>query len=279
MELGYVDEAHQNGAVIMNGRFSLQKELGRSPAFPIYQIAGIAAGCSHKLTKPRSMKGRLLLGGNVCDRSLDNGDIKIMKLIDVAEAATEHDVLWLPLYASSNTNSVFEPLPYLEDFEERLELLADVAPRVKAILIGNTGAELCFWATPGKNSEMIQFVEQHSALVKAAGGRPAFGPTPMELTKDCFGDSKLQAAIIAVAALTICLCGYKLVPEAYIDRSIAEHESFLDQYKAQDQDRIREYVRRSEMWSGVHFMEGLRQDNDKLLAEFGFRAGVLGADE
>lgn len=255
---------------------SYEAELERAPAFPIYQIAGEAAGCSETSKAPTDAEGRLLLGGNVShDNTYGGNEVSVARR--VAAAATENDVFWMPLYRSDNTQSVFSPLPRLDGYAERMELLLEVAPKVTAVLVGNAGAECSFWPHPDQYGQRVGFVQDHCEMIAAAGGRPAFAPTPMELLKDMEQGCPLQEAWLARDALVICLCGFKLVPGTFIDTGIEGHQYFLDVYE-ENAAAMSEYVKAIETWTGVQFVEGLRHRNDVLLSEFGFKAGVVGKE-
>jgi len=256
---------------------TFQLPIARKPALPIYLM----------VEDPRNTEvpidyepGRVIAWGR-------NGPSELSD--DFVEACGPNDVVQVPLfqgecdYAGWGTS---QPLPC---YTENIAYLARLAPKVKAILIGNAGSELSFkhayWDDPSRGPAhtsdcMVRFVEETAPLVTQYGGRPAYGPMDCDLMIDAIcGGARARAAMDKVGAVQICFCGYKLFtgdpspvpPETHLERSDGHVQPERPPYPI-----ISQYFKQGNIWSGIGQAAGLEAGNDQVLAHYGATAGVLG---
>lgn len=203
------------------------------------------------------------------------------------DSLTGDDVLWVPIY-DCHIDQRIEHWPGgkpAEWYEGAFALLMDAAPIVRAVMIGNMGPEMCFFDRSKRyNPSAHRFVRDTALLIRDCGGRPAYGTVDWDLLIDCYmGGGQMADAMREVNALQVCYCGYTMLPGAYYDRShnlYAEQSGFI---AAHDKDvdgvqrpKLRQYLSKLDVVTGVNFINGLKAGNDKLAAEYGFSAGMIG---
>lgn len=262
-------------------------KLDREPALPVYLMTPPDGGGTTADFEP----GRIFNYGYY-DKTTGRIDRSVL------EQLGPQDVFYVPLFrgemipegviASMGTDA--ERLPM---FEENLSIIAEVGPRVRAIIVGNAGSELTFkdaWVKGllAKRSQIIDlmcdFVERMAGLLADRGARPALCPVDWDVAIDCyFGEGKYRDLANSLGAVQICCCGFQLFGlGSRIGYPIVPHPS--DQYywktcPIREQDpwpRLTDYLRGTDMWSGVEFRQGLVKGNDIRLAEHGFTGGMVG---
>lgn len=183
------------------------------------------------------------------------------------EMVGPNDVVWIPLYKGTLEMAPSgEDVPRME-FEQNLQAIEDLAPKVRAILVGNANAEIHYEVPRDQAWERaIEFIEKHSALIRPYG-RPAFAPVFEILMHDCYmGGGKLRDLINANDALVLSFngCGwlfekkYPKIPE-------------LHPYP-----QLVEYLKTMPVWSGVGLQRGLDAGSDRVLKMMGISAGFMG---
>lgn len=258
---------------------------GAERAFPIYRMLRL-----NKLAEPLAQpkpkeRGRIILPLDE-DPSPEPGALEtaIGDRDAFLSALHKEDIVWVPLYRCSISRRATWPAMRLDDYDWNLSLLRDIAPRVKAVLVGNQGPELCLWVNgPGlvlHHQMLCEFARHNAELIRDAGGRPAFGTVDWDLAMDCYGSGVVGRTMQELGALQLCFCGYTLVPECECDRTqrlYMEQLPWLDtQEGGRPYHKLIRYLTGLEVWSGVNFVAGLRAGNDYHLASYGFKAGFVG---
>ena len=269
--------------------------IDRPAAFPIYSFTSDALKAENHV--PRDYEpGRVVDSGH-----REPVTCRIDPTLE--ERLGPNDIVFVPLYLGQDTgpnHNVCSPCDNTSfkapAYDENMEFIRRVAPHVKAILVGNGGAELSFkhlWLRePFKPrmmmiDEMIRFVDETSGFIREAGGTPCYGPVDWDVAVDCYyGDGRYRDHCNSVGALQVVYCGFQLfslgldrlptyagVPhesDSYFWRTCPHREDppwpVLSEYLA-GYDHI---------MSGVEFLTGLRRGNDIVLAEHGFGYGLCG---
>ncbi len=254
--------------------FGVERQL----AFPVHPLM---VGT----VRDQSETGRVILlhaGG----KPIQQGELLATITDEFLAALGPEDVVWVPLYACCVDRVVDWPAPKLADYDEHLALIREIAPHVGAVMVGNMGPEMCWWLKSvtdpllGFRAGMgAEFIRHHNDLIREAGGRPAYGTVDWDLICDCFEGGTLQAAIREADALQVCFCGFTMVAGCHVDRNQYLFRKQLTYIHRKGEPRLRDYLRATEVWSGVNFKDGLHKENDKHLAEFGFTAGICGGAE
>lgn len=249
-------------------------------AFPVYHMTGSRddlaaaelpeyAGRAVHLFQQAAEFGAAEFSAGVGDRD------------ELAEMLNPADVLWVPLYRCGVNKRVETwPAPRAEFYDEAIQLLQLLAPRVAAVIIGNMGPETCWFNRDNSFCPtVLPFVRDTALLVRDYGGRPAYGTVDWDLLVDCYrGGSQMQEAMLEVDALQVCYCGYTLPAGTHYDRSNSLHADqsrFILKHDT-TRERLAAYLSPLDIWSGLNFVDGLRAGNDKALAELGFGAGLIG---
>jgi hypothetical protein len=256
--------------------------LGREPALPL-----------HHLVNDFPPK-RKLRGGRVIQCGIDQGRFAAgewaasfggyEKLLSVV---TKDDVVYVPLWNGCLHQKVRRvDAAWLADGHEDLRaFIRDLAPRVGAVLLGNAGIELTFWQ-PEHNAdgydrhlpEMLDFVGYCAALVREAGGRPAFGTVDWDIAFDCYGGQELRQFMLQVDALQIIFCGYTLIPEGWCDREFDLYSRQLPFLMERERKspfiHLMRYLDGLDVWSGCNGKDGLLHQQDECLAKYNFKGGM-----
>ena len=255
--------------------------LGRDPALPLHHlIAGAIPTRKQRggrLIQPADDQGRWAAGA----WSASFGGYS--KLLSVV---TKDDVVFVPIWNGTLAHKCKDAsAQWLADGHEDLRaFIRDLAPRVKAVMLGNAGPELTFWQ-PWQNSEgyvrhlpeMLAFVEESAGIVTEAGGRPAFGTVDWDLAFDCYGGGELAAVMRKVNALQVCFCGYSLIPEGWCDRSFDLYSRQLPYLRERERRepfiKLMRYLDGLEVWSGCNGKDGLAHKQDVFLGSYNYKAG------
>lgn len=211
--------------------------------------------------------------------------------LGVIEASGPNDIVNVALYAGHCERAGEGTSQPGRFYDHNFDILREIAPRVKAVLIGNAGPELAFkhfwWRDPSRgmvyaSEKAAEFVREVGRLVIAAGGRPAFGTMDWDLGIDCYqAHGLLREAIIEVGAIQVCFCGWKLLTGemhgAYYGQvQPPEVGGFDENGEWVDTPILHQYLEGTETVGGVGHWQGLRAGNDVLLKRAGFVAGSLG---
>ena len=195
------------------------------------------------------------------------------------------DVVWVPLYLCGVNRRVAWPEilgQKLPDYDRHLDLIKALAPRVKAVLIGNMGPELCGWSPNWPRSAMLlEFAKHHAELVHNAGGTPAFGTVDWDIIMDCYlQGGLLHDGMKALGALQVCFCGFTLSARCYLDEANKLHwgqrKAINEAEHGEPWMRMNQYIRSSEIISGIGGLRGFDELNDIHLRTLGFKGGVMG---
>jgi len=254
--------------------FDVEREL----AFPVHPFITDA-------NPPQSEQGRLVMMGPEGDQLAQGEWLGLLGENAIANLGPQ-DVVWIPLYACHVHRVSDWPAPKLADYDRHIDLIKELAPRVGAILVGNMGPEMCWWAKSvtepllGLRARMgAEFIRHHNDLITGFGGRPAYGSVDWDLLCDCYEERLLQAAIKEANALQVCFCGFTMVRECKVDRTqylFQRQLSWLGRHDDFPPGRLMEYLNETEVWSGVNLVPGLQAENDTHLAAYGFAAGICG---
>ena len=199
---------------------------------------------------------------------------------------TEDDILYVPLFVGETYMPADWPPKKMADFDEHMDLIATVGPRIKAVLTGNQGPELSYrkeGRSPVENTALCgKFIRHVDNLFELLGVRTAVGPMDRDIAQDCYlgGHRHMQQMLIACEAIAFCFCGFTLVPGMYFDNEgeeIPESVKLIAEWgRGKSADMLRKYLSGdgAVFWGDIYEDGGLEHDNDKLMAEAGFKAGV-----
>lgn len=167
------------------------------------------------------------------------------------------------------------------DFDLHCELIRDLAPRVRGILVGNMACEFSENTAPDMEfgAAQARTAVELGRVVIRAGGRPYFGTTDWTLLDDCYTGGHLRNVMAAMGAVQVCFCGYSLSEACTFDRAqplYARQRRFqVERDGVAPSPRLCEYLVSGEFWSDVDWLTGLEAGNDRELARMGFAAGAL----
>ncbi len=208
----------------------------------------------------------------------------------VSDAVGPNDIVWIPLYYGSlngPTPSVW-PQQRLPDYGKFVSLIEELAPRVKGILFGNNGCELCFRVgRPAKKEDGTEtwvvdlpqvihmactFVEETASLVLQAGGRPFYGTMDWMILYDCYNSflpGRLRQIVNAVNGVNICLCAATLLLDGNYDRSnpLLAHgqEQIIRAHEGDGEPkRLQEYLNGGTFWGDVEGPENIKSNGVRL---------------
>jgi hypothetical protein len=208
---------------------------------------------------------------------------------DLHKVACTQDVLYAPMYEGTQFNDgPFPPAPTIA-YDHNLEVLRDVAPQVRAILVGNRYAETGYCQTISQNDDAMRaesshrictFVDEAAAMVRSVGGRLALMLIDYQIILDCYWASgqPLRAKLIEHNVLTGALLGFKFWPKM---KPLYDHdrEERILPKKLLDQPpypMLTEWLSGLEAWSGVDYVDGLMKQHPSRLFKGGFDAGIIG---
>ena len=198
-------------------------------------------------------------------------------------ACGPEDIVWLPLLRSTTDIPAWSwEDDRCADWEKHAEIIRELAPRVKGILLGNMGPEFVGHVGGGKRfrcMDAVLLAAQMAKIVLDAGGTPFFGTGDWTLLMDCYTGGSLRDFMGSIGAVQICFCGYALHPDAYYNRN-DRHYKGQAQYQVQCEGTAPgplfcEYLRSVPIWTDLNWMDGYEAGNDKLLAGMGFDRGCL----
>lgn len=259
-------------------------DAGRELALPVYRATGQPVDRTD--VSPDYKPGRLLLGLHRAsqhdDEKMRGGPIRA----ELLDRLGPNDVVWIPLFHGSSTH-VGKGFDQREPwYEENLAVLRQIAPEVKAVLIGNAGPELCgkhiWWQDKTRSrrvssQHMTEFAKRAGGLVREAEGRPAFGTMDADLLCDAYHcDGLLRETMMDLNAIQIVFCGHKIVLDNMPDWY---QEQFSVGWPAVRQPMLRHYLNGLQVWGGVGGLAGLKKGTERLMKRAGFTAGVLEPQE
>lgn len=179
-----------------------------------------------------------------------------------------NDVVWIPVYKGTLYNPSQTTEDRLPEYDKNERAISEIAPKVRAILIGNANAEIRYNAqTPEEEYEKcLEFVEMHCKFVRQYG-RPAFAPIFEILVHDCYkGGGRLRDLFQRYDALLMSFAGCSWLFEQ--ERPwIPEERPF---------PQLAEYLGSVESWSGVGKLQGLAKGSGEVLKASGYSAGFAG---
>jgi len=168
------------------------------------------------------------------------------------------------------------------DYKAHVEIIKEIAPYVKGIMLGNMGPELVAHSGGGVYEhvkEAAVLAVKFAKIVERAGGIPYFGTVDWSLLVDCYNGGHLRDIIRAIGAIQICFCGYSLHPNAFFDKGLVLHKGQVSRQMWQEGEapgpRFCDYIHSVPMWSDLNWMDGYEAGNDKLLKEMGFVRGCV----
>lgn len=178
-----------------------------------------------------------------------------------------NDVVWVPLYRGSLHWPVTKDEPR-DEHKKNLEAIAQLGPKVRAILVGNANAEIHYDIPRAEEYERaVRFIEKHAAIIRPHG-RPAFAPIFELLLLDCYQHGgRMRDILNRNDALVLSFAGCSWLFEKKHPR-IPEASPF---------PQLKEYLSSLHAWSGVGLQRGLDAGSDKVLAEMGYKAGFMGS--
>ncbi len=215
----------------------------------------------------------------------------------VANAAGPNDIVWIPLYYGSLDGPTPQMWPQqkLPDYGKFVAMIEELAPRVKGILLGNNGCELCFRVAreidkkdeeghsvvevdlPASIHLGCEFVAETAPLVLQAGGRPFYGTMDWMILFDCYSPllaGRLRQMINAVNGVSICLCAATLLLDGNYDRNnpllARGQEQAIRAREGDDPQQLRTYLNGGTFWGDVEGPENIHR-NGVRLKELGFK--------
>ena len=138
--------------------------------------------------------------------------------------------------------------------------------------------------------QMCVFVDETSAIIKRAGGTPAYGPVDWDIALDAyFCNGSYRDHCSGRGMIQIVFCGFQLFGLG-LDRlpeyPIVPHPSdrlfwpICPIQEGTPWPQLTNYIRGYDyIVSGLEFLSGFRRGTDIVLAEHGFDAGVCGGIE
>jgi hypothetical protein len=270
-------------------KFSDLGVMDRDPAFPIY-----VAWSYHLTAFPSDYTpGRMVNPRDYRDTMTGAIDSVIM------EHVGPNDIVFVPLFLGDEGDEVYsapDDSCKIPAYDENMRLVEELAPKVKAVMVGNAGPELSFkerWIKRANDEEelpprkwmseqMCEFMRSTAGIILNSGGTPCYGPVDWDVAIDCYyGDAIYRDLSNEIGALQYCACGYQLfglqrrngypkVPD--------ESDVFFWPCCPVEEDTpwpfLSRYLRGYDhIITGVGHLPGLIDGNDIVLAEHGFDAG------
>jgi len=261
--------------------------INRDEAFPIYT-------CVYPHQDLASLSG--YDPGRIVLSHYDHrtGDVR-PDLIDVVGPG---DVVFIPLYGGDGAVCLpdrwlaHETSYKLPAYGRNIEIIREIAPRVRAILIGNAGPEMSFKEKLYGSTPLIkisdwacEFIKETAEIVMGAGGKVAYGTVDWDVAIDCyFGQGMVRDLCNDLGAIQICFCGYQLLRLKVNDHDKPvpdpSDKIFWQKCPKNEADpwpELTDYIRgTNDIWSGVCTTVGLERGFDIELEKHGFDAGVMG---
>ena len=213
------------------------------------------------------------------------------------DAVGPNDIVWIPLYYGSLNGPTPSTWPQqkLPDYGKFVAMIEEIAPRVKGILLGNNGCELCFRVArlseetdteaagrlivdlPHSIHLACAFVEETAPLVLQAGGRPFYGTMDWMIIYDCYNTflpGRLRQIVNAVNGVNICLCAATLILDGNYNRAnpllARGQEQAIRAREGDDPKQLRAYLNGGTFWGDVEGPENI-DSNGMRLKELGFK--------
>lgn len=265
--------------------------VDRPVAFPVYSF--VTDGLLSDTRVPNDYEP----GRNVLAGYLD----PVTRMVDrsIEERLGPNDIVYVPLYKGESPNNVVacnSTDDKLDCYEHNMDFLVSIAPKVKAILVGNAGPELSFkhlcFDVNGCSRErmmrlMCQFVDETSDFIWEAGGNPAYGPVDWDIAVDAYYcDGMYRNFCNSKGIIQIIYCGFQLFGlglDRLPDYPIVPHPSDATFWpicpiqEGAPWPIMTEYIKGYDyIVSGLEFLAGLQRGNDIALKEHGFDAGLCG---
>jgi hypothetical protein len=183
------------------------------------------------------------------------------------EALGQNDVVWIPLYLGTINDPAVRKDEKRQENAANWKAISAIAPKVRAVLVGNANAEIHYELEPKEEFERcLTFVEQHGDRIRPFG-RPAFAPIMENLVYDAFhGGGKLRELLLSMDALVLSYAGSEWFFEKERPR-IPEPRPF---------PTMRAYLSELEAWTGVGLQRGLDNGSGRVLKDAGYSAGFMG---
>ena len=208
-----------------------------------------------------------------------------------------NDVLGIRLYQGCLQPGPVPPRDMLPvpDFRQVAEVLREVGPGLRGVVVGNQGYELSYrhhygnWDGNWKGNlgDCREFMLRAGGLLREMGIQPFFALMDWELLQDAYrGDGILLETLEELDAINYVHNGHTLVPGAYV----LDDPRFGDQMRWQSREEgrgwrlwkpgedltvMRDYLLRGRFWSGVGGPEGVLAGNLTVMYEFGFSGFVV----
>ncbi len=250
------------------------------PSFPLYHW--MPGAIRPKLER---WTGRVLAPVSCETKPAQPGEFKaaVGELEAFQEKLLPTDVLHVPLYEGIVENHGGWPPSKYSDFETNLELVKELAPCVRGILVGNHGPEITYrriFAHPRANIDhLTEFVKQSGDVLREAGAVPFWGPMDYDLLHDCYdAGGQLRDTINEYGGTSIVFCGFTLVPGAKLHPPNCKDFQGVQVRTVQSRGLqfMKDYLAQGSFWSGVCGQIGLEAGNHEKLAAFGFKVGMAG---
>ena len=264
--------------------------MNREPAFPIHP-------CCYSIEQTRTES--MLPGRIILSHYQPHTGVMDPEIIDLVGP---HDVVFIPLYGGGPTSLRLGDRWLTHDIDDRIgayadniEIMKEIAPRVRAILVGNAGPEMSFKESWRADEDRIvismraaEFVKRTGDMILSFGGRPAYGTVDWDIAIDCYyGAEMLRLSCMSEGAIQIVFCGFHLfdllnpetqdVPVPH--PSDAMFWRICPTREEGDKPRLTDYLRRTpDIWTGLSTQRGLRRGFDTVLHSHGFDEGVMGSE-
>ncbi len=189
---------------------------------------------------------------------------------DFQDSLGPNDVVWIPLFDGTINHPAQDFSRCRPEYENNVRAAAEIAPQVRAILLGNANAELRFPGGPmeEQHQKCLTFVEKNAAFA-ALHGRPAFAPVFELLVFDCYhSDGKLRELLTASGALVLSFAGC-----SWLFEHEGNHPRIPEPYPY---PRLTHYLASMETWTGVGTLRGLARGSGEVLKSMGYSAGFAG---
>jgi hypothetical protein len=186
------------------------------------------------------------------------------------KALGPRDVVWIPLFDGTIPNPAQEFKRRLPEYDANVRAIAEIAPRVNAVLCGNANAEIRFagCTRQEEHAKCMTFIETHSKFISEFG-RPCFAPVFEILVHDCYAaEGVLRDLLVEHQALTLSFAGC-----SWLFEQEGNHPRIPE---PKPYPTLQAYLQSLDAWSGVGKMQGLRAGSAATLREMGFAAGFVG---
>lgn len=186
------------------------------------------------------------------------------------QALGPKDIVWVPLFNGTVDNPAESLERRLAEYQPNLQAIAEIGPRVKAILCGNANAEIRFAnSSPSQeHAKSLTFIETHASFL-AFHARPAFAPVFEILVHDCY---------VAGGILRDLLNHHQSILLSFAGCSwLFEHQGDHPRIpEPRPYPTLQKYLASLNAMTGVGRLRGLRAGSAITLAEMGYSAGFAG---